>query len=131
MPARVHNYRFASGRLFEWEFNVDGRMQKYLPTSRLPFNDRDLAVLNGSGIAHMAGYPFRDHLASNELVVSLAKHVLEDRGHYICYLSRQPLPTRIRMLVDFMSEQTRTLDLNCITRFNQDVQDAASAGLAA
>ena len=33
------NFRFASGRLFEWEFNVDGRPRKYLPTSRLTFND--------------------------------------------------------------------------------------------
>ncbi|CAB3756364.1 HTH-type transcriptional regulator PgrR [Burkholderia puraquae] len=128
------NFRFASGRVFEWEFNVDGRVQKYLPTSRLTFNDADLvlqAVLHGSGIAQMAGYQVRDHLASNELVVALAKHVPEDRGHYICYLSRQHLPTRIRIFVDFMTEQIRALDLNCMTRFNPDVTDASSPGLAA
>lgn len=82
----------------------------------------------------MAGYQIRDHLASNELVVALAKHVPEDRGHYICYLSRQHLPTRIRIFVDFMTEQIRALDLNCMTRFNPEVpvlSSAASAGLAA
>lgn len=128
------NFRFASGRVFEWEFNVDGRVHKYLPTSRLTFNDTDLvlrAVLNGSGIAQMAGYQIRDHLVSNELVVALAKHVPEDRGHYICYLSRQHLPTRIRIFVDFMTEQIRALDLNCLTPFNPDAQGASSAGLAA
>ncbi|WP_321851987.1 LysR family transcriptional regulator [Burkholderia diffusa] len=131
------NFRFASGRLFEWEFNVDGRVQKYLPASRLTFNDADLvlrSVLNGSGIAQLAGYQIRDHLASNELVVALAKHVPEDRGHYICYLSRQHLPTRIRIFVDFMTEQIRALDLNCMTRFNPEVPllaSAASPGLAA
>lgn len=128
------NFRFASGRLFEWEFNVDGRVQKYLPTSRLTFNDADLvlrAVLNGSGIAQMAGYQIRDHLASNELVVALAKHVPEDRGHYICYLSRQHLPTRIRIFVDFMTEQIRARDLNCMTRFNPETADLSSTGLAA
>ncbi|CAM2945855.1 LysR family transcriptional regulator [Burkholderia ubonensis] len=128
------NFRFAGGRVFEWEFNVDGRVQKYLPTARLTFNDADLvlrAVLNGSGIAQMAGYQIRDHVASNELVVALANHVPEDRGHYICYLSRQHLPTRIRTFVDFMTEQIRALDLNCTTRFNPDIADASSAGLAA
>ncbi|KVL03732.1 hypothetical protein WS94_00015 [Burkholderia territorii] len=76
----------------------------------------------------------RDHLASNELVVALAKHVPDDRGHYICYLSRQHLPTRIRIFVDFMTEQIRALDLNCMTRFNPEARalaPVASAGLAA
>ncbi|KWE93649.1 hypothetical protein WT54_05145 [Burkholderia territorii] len=76
----------------------------------------------------------RDHLASNELVVALAKHVPDDRGHYICYLSRQRLPTRIRIFVDFMTEQIRALDLNCMTRFNPEapaLTAVASAGLAA
>ncbi|PXX40840.1 LysR family transcriptional regulator [Burkholderia pyrrocinia] len=128
------NFRFASGRIFEWEFNVEGRVQKYLPTSRLTFNDADLvlqAVLRGAGIAQMAGYQIRDHLASNELVVALAKYLPEDRGHYICYLSRQHLPTRIRIFVDFMTEQIRALDLNCMTRFNPDVTDESSPALAA
>lgn len=109
-------------------------MQKYLPTSRLTLNDADLvlrAVLNGSGIAQMAGYQIRDHLASDKVVLALAKHVPEDRGHYICYLSRQHLPMRIRIFVEFMTEQIRAPDLNCMTRFNQDIEDASSAGLAA
>lgn len=94
-------------------------------------------MLSGSGIAQRAGYPIRDPLASNELVVALAKHVPEDRGHTICHLSRQHLPTRIRIFVDFMTEQIRALDLNCMTRFNPEVPvlssavSAASAGLAA
>ncbi|KAB0644281.1 LysR family transcriptional regulator [Burkholderia latens] len=128
------NFRFASGRIFEWEFNVDGRVQKYLPTSRFTFNDPDLvlhAVLNGAGIAQMAGYQIRDHLASNALVVGLARHAPEDRGHYICYLSRQHLPARIRLFIDFMTEQIRALDLDCMTRFNPDVPAPAPAWLAA
>jgi len=55
----------------------------------------------------------------------------EDRGHYICYLSRQHLPTRIRIFVDFMTEQIRALDLNCMTRFNPDITDESSPALAA
>ena len=88
-------------------------------------------MLNGAGIAQLAGYQIRDHLASKALVVALAKHVPEDRGHYICYLSRQHLPTRIRIFVDFMTEQIRALDLNCMTQFNRDLTVASSTGLAA
>ncbi|MBB5502209.1 LysR family transcriptional regulator [Paraburkholderia sp. MM5384-R2] len=120
------NFRISSGRVFEWEFKVDGRARKYLPMARLTFNDADLvldAVLKGSGIAQMAGYQIRHHIAANELVVALARHAPDDRGHYICYLSRQHLPTRIRVFIDFMTEQIRTLDLKYVTEFNpEDVE---------
>ncbi len=115
------NFRFTSGRVFEWEFKVDGRMRKIQPTARLTFNDADLvlrAVLQGWGIAQMAGYQICDHLAARELVVALPRHAPDDRGHFICYLSRQHLPTRIRVFIDFMTEQIRALDLNCLTEFN-------------
>lgn len=111
------NLRFSGGRIFEWEFKVDGHMRKYLPTSRLTFNDADLvlqAVLDGRGIAQMPGYQVRDHVARDELVIALKRHVPDDRGHYICYLSRQHLPSRIRVFVDFMTDEIRALDLLCL-----------------
>ncbi|NYH14232.1 DNA-binding transcriptional LysR family regulator [Paraburkholderia bryophila] len=117
------NFRFPSGRVFEWEFKVDGRVRKYLPTARLTFNDADLvldAVLQGSGIAQIAGYQIRDHIAENELVVALPRYAPDDRGHYICYLCRQHLPTRIRVFIDFMTEEIRALDLNYLPEFNAD-----------
>lgn len=117
------NFRFPSGRVFEWEFKVDGRVRKYLPTARLTFNDADLvldAVLQGSGIAQIAGYQIRDHIAENELVVALPRYAPDDCGHYICYLCRQHLPTRIRVFIDFMTEEIRALDLNYLPEFNAD-----------
>jgi DNA-binding transcriptional LysR family regulator len=114
------NYRFSSGRVCEWEFKVDGHMRKFLPTARLTFNDADLvlcAVLDGHGIAQMAGYQICDHIARHELVMALKRHVPDDRGHYICYLCRQHLPSRIRVFVDFMTEQIRALNLLCFEDF--------------
>ncbi|MFM0238325.1 LysR family transcriptional regulator [Paraburkholderia phytofirmans] len=128
------NFRLSSGRVFEWEFKVDGHVRKYLPTARLTLNDADLvlhAVLQGSGIAQMAGYQIRDHIAANELVVALARHVPDDGGHYICYLSRRHLPTRIRVFIDFMTEQIRALDLNCLSGFNAEATGPSAAGMAA
>ncbi|RZT43000.1 LysR family transcriptional regulator [Cupriavidus agavae] len=123
--ARHHcvNFRFASGRIFEWEFKVDGRVRKFMPTARLTFNDADLvldAVLRGWGIAQISGYQICDHLAAGRLVVALAGHMPDDRGHYICYLSRQHLPARIRVFIDFMIENIRALQLNCLTAFNTE-----------
>ncbi|MCX4170263.1 MULTISPECIES: LysR family transcriptional regulator [Paraburkholderia] len=128
------NFRFSSGRVFEWEFKVEGHVRKYLPTARLTFSDADLvltAVLDGRGIAQMPGYQICDYIARNELVMALRQHVPDDRGHYICYLCRQHLPSRIRVFVDFMTEEIRALDLNYLTVFNGDDIETSAGKMAA
>ena len=115
---RCINFRHASGRVFEWEFKVGGQLQKYLPQSRLTYNDADLvlqAVQDGQGIAQLPGYLICGALNNGTLVSSLAQHAPDDRGHYICYLSRQHLPTRMRAFIDFMIEKIRAADLQCAT----------------
>lgn len=112
------NFRTESGRIYEWEFKVGGRMQKFLPSSACTFNDEELvlrAVLDGQGIAQMAGYQISEHLRAGRLVACLAQYAPDDRGHYLCYLSRQQLPARIRVFIDFMIAGIRTLDLQCVT----------------
>ncbi|MEM5429650.1 LysR family transcriptional regulator [Cupriavidus oxalaticus] len=115
------NLRHSGGRVSEWEFKVDGQVRRHLPAARFTFNDADLvlqAVLDGRGIAQMAGYQIRDHLARNALVMALPRHMPDDRAHYICYLCRQHLPTRIRAFIDFMTEQIRALDLDDLDGFH-------------
>jgi DNA-binding transcriptional LysR family regulator len=112
-----------NGRVCEWDFKVDGHMRKYAPTARLTFNDPDLvlqAVLEGRGIAQLPGYQLSDYIARNELVVALRRYLPDDRGHYICYLCRQNLPSRIRVFVDFMTEEVWALNLYCLDEFNID-----------
>lgn len=112
------NFRTASGRIFEWEFKVGGRVQKFLPSSACTFNDDELvlqAVLDGQGIAQMAGYQVSEHLRQGRLVACLAQYAPGDRGHYLCYLSRQQLPVRIRVFIDHMTTAVRALDLECAT----------------
>ncbi|WP_038212673.1 LysR family transcriptional regulator [Xenophilus azovorans] len=112
------NFRFASGRVFEWEFKVDGQLRKFMPPARLTYNDPDLvlqAVLDGHGIAQMAGYLACDALRRGELVACLNQYAPDDRGHYICYLSRQHLPSRMRVFIDFMTSRIRAADLDCGT----------------
>jgi hypothetical protein len=45
-----------------------------------------------------------DYIRRNELVMAPLQHVSKERGHYFCYLSRQHLPTRVRVFADFMTE---------------------------
>jgi len=119
------NLRF-NGRVFEWDFKVDGHMRKYLPTARLTFNDPDLvlqAVVEGRGIAQMPGYQICDYIARNELVMAFRRYVPDDRGHYICYLCRQNLPSRIRVFVDFMTEAIRALNPLCLGEFNPEYSE--------
>lgn len=115
---RCINFRYSSGRIFEWEFKVDGQLRKFLPRAKVTYNDSDLvlqAVLDGQGVAQMPGYLVCDSLRSGELVACLAQHAPDDRGHYICYLSRQHLPTRMRAFIDFMTERIRAADFQCAT----------------
>jgi DNA-binding transcriptional LysR family regulator len=107
---RCVNFRFASGRIFEWEFKVDGQLRKVLPTAMNTFDDADLvlqAVLDGRGLAQMAAYQADDHLRSGQLVSCLTQHAPDDRGHYLCYPSRQHLPARVRVFIDYMTAHIR------------------------
>jgi DNA-binding transcriptional LysR family regulator len=115
---RCINLRTASGRTGEWEFKVNGHPQRVTPNALHTFNDPDLvlqAVRAGQGIAQLAAYQVCDALRDGLLLCCLEPYAPDDRGHYICYLSRKHLPTRIRVFVDYMTEQTRALDLDCMT----------------
>jgi DNA-binding transcriptional LysR family regulator len=114
---RCINFRLASGRVFEWEFKVDGQLRKFLPRAALTYNDAELVlqdVLAGQGIAQMSGYLICGALKSGALVPCLAQHAPDDRGHYICYLSRQHLPSRMRVFIDFMTARIRAANLQCL-----------------
>ena len=114
---RCVNFRFSSGRIHEWEFKVDGQLRKATPRSALTFNDADLvlaAVLDGQGIAQMAGYQICDLLREGRLVACLVPYAPDDAGHYLCYLSRKHLPSRIRVFIDHMTGAIRGLDLRCV-----------------
>ena len=113
---RCINFRTASGRTREWEFKIDGYPRKCLPAADHTFNDLDLilqAVLHGQGIAQLPAYLVCDLLNGQKLVACLAQHAPDDGGHYLCYPSRKQLPARIRVFVDYITEQIRALDLQC------------------
>ena len=110
-----------NGRLADWEFRVNGALQMLTPRSTLSFNDSDLvlqAVLDGEGIAQIPGYHVSSYLQTGRLLPCLVQYAPDDHGHYICYMSRRQLPSRIRVFVDFMTQHIRALDLHCLTSFS-------------
>lgn len=127
-------YRLPGGPAAEWEFKVGGSTQRYLPRARLTFNDAELvleAVLAGRGIAQLAGYQVGEYVTSGQLVTLLDGCAPDDQGHYICYLCRQHLPRRIRVLIDFMTEEIRALNLNPLSPLHRVPADDLSERLAA
>jgi len=118
---RCINYRLASGRIREWEFKVDGQPRKFMPKGKSTFNDEDLvlrAALDGQGLAQLAGYQLSDLLRSGQLLTCLTQFAPDDRGHYLCYLSRQHLPARVRVFIDYMTIHTRALLESSIARIH-------------
>jgi DNA-binding transcriptional LysR family regulator len=119
------NFRFSSGRIFEWEFKVAGLPRKLVPQAKLTYNDPDLvlqAVLDGHGIAQLPGYLACGSLRTGALVPCLAQYAPDDSGHYICYLSRQHLPSRMRVFIDFMTLKIRAADLDCLADLGPQLQ---------
>lgn len=122
---RCINLLLPSGRIGEWQFKVGGVEQKFLPQASSSYNDTELvlqAVLDGEGLAQMAGYQICDHLRAGRLLACLSPYAPDDRGHYVCYLSRHHLPRRIRVFIDYMTQRIRALDLHCITNFTPATQ---------
>lgn len=109
------NQRLPNGRLQAWEFKVDGEARSFVPEAEIVVNDPSLAMraaLDGQGLAQLPAYQACDALRDGSLVACLAHAAPDDRGHYLCYLSRQQLPKRIRAFIDFMTARIRALDLD-------------------
>lgn len=109
------NQRLASGRLRHWEFKVNGEARRITPQGDIVVNDSALAmqaVLADQGLAQLPAYQAGEALRNGTLVACLESIAPDDGGHYICYLSRQQLPKRIRAFVDFMTANIRALDFS-------------------
>jgi len=122
------NRRLPNGRLRSWDFKVDGRPHSVTPQADIVVNDDDLmlhALMEGQGLAQIPAFEVCDELRKGTLVTCLAQYAPDDRGHYLCYLSRRQLPKRVRAFIDFITTQVRALDLDCSTAVARTHADAA------
>lgn len=110
------NQRLPTGRLQTWDFRIDGQPHSLTPSGDIVVNDPSLAlqaVLDGQGIAQLAAYQVCAALHAGTVVTCLNAIAPDDRGHYLCYLSRQQLPKRVRVFIDFMTDRIRAIDIDC------------------
>lgn len=124
------NQRLANGRLQSWDFRVDGKPLSLRPSSTLVFNDADLAMqaaLDGQGIAQLPAYQVRDAICDGALLTCLDAVAPDDRGHYLCYLSRRQQPKRIRAFIDYITAQVRALDLDVMAHWESTQASRAVA----
>ncbi len=112
------NQRLPNGRLQTWDFRIDGQVRSVTPASTIVVNDPSLAMqamLDGQGLAQLPAYQVCDAMRAGMVLSCLGAIAPDDRGHYLCYLTRQQLPKRIRVFIDFMTTRIRSLDLECPT----------------
>lgn len=105
-----------NGRVRAWKFHAGGTAQIVVPQAALAFNDPELVLgsaLAGRGLAQLPAYQVTRHLAEGSLAACLGDLTPNDDGHYIAYLSRQNMPNRIRVFLDYIVERVRLLDIDC------------------
>lgn len=111
---RCINFRLAeNGRVFDWEFEQDGKRFKRSVAGGLIVNDAEatcLAATSGIGLAQIGSYQALPHIRAGRLVPVLTDYIAGRRGHYICYLDRRHLQSRIRVFVDYVCSRIRARD---------------------
>ncbi|SAK97430.1 LysR family transcriptional regulator [Caballeronia hypogeia] len=111
---RCINFRDASGTIQPWSFKVDGLARRRQFVARHTFNDESLitqAVIDGVGIAQLPAYHVCGLLAERTLLCCLAQYAPKDGGHYLCYPKRTPVPARVRVFIEYMTERMHALNL--------------------
>lgn len=98
-------YRFASGRLFKWEFEKDGETIETDVKGRTTLNDQDLAVraaVDGMGLA----FVFEDYalraIADGRLCRVLDDWCPSTPGFMIYYPRQRQLPSALRAFIDMV-----------------------------
>ncbi len=101
-------FRFASGRLHEWEFERDGARFSVEVGGQLTLGEPALAVraaLEGVGIAFAFESQVQDLLAEGRLVRVLEDWSVPYTGYYLYYPSRRHMPAALRAFVNFLNTQ--------------------------
>ena len=92
--------------------DAKGQMTEYLPTSKVKAMEgevlRHLAI-KGGGLVRMAGFTVEEDLAAGRLVEVLGgKQALPPEAFHAVYVgSGGPLPSRVRVMLDFLAEHGR------------------------
>ena len=110
----VHFFSSTTGRVFEFDFNKDGKRIELMAGKRVLFNDGEScteATLAGVGISQLPTYMVQDYIASGELVVVLGTYLSDDLPLHVLYPQNRHLSTKVRAFIDWISELFQESDL--------------------
>lgn len=99
------NLRFASGRLYAWEFERGGVEVAVAVEGPLVLDDTDLiidAALDGAGVGFAFEEQVAPYVADGRLVRLLADWCPYYGGFYLYYPSRRQMPGALRAFLDFV-----------------------------
>lgn len=97
-------HRFASGRIYRWEFEKAGEELEVAINGPLILNDDRLildAILNSAGLAYLFEDYVRDALEDGRLVRVLEDWCQPFAGLYLYYPSRRQMRPALRAFIDF------------------------------
>lgn len=98
--------RYNHGGLYRWEFQRDGHVFDIELESQLISNDpRQIIEMAraGLGIAHLFADLVREDIARGTLVPLVEEWSESFPGFYLYFLTRQQLPTKLRVFIDFLT----------------------------
>lgn len=103
-------HRRASGAIYHWEFDEDGKDFEIAVPSRIVSNDMAHTLrlaLDGVGLAILFQDHVRAELQSGQLVRVLKDYCSPFPGFHLYYPSRAHTPLKLRVLADFLRKRRR------------------------
>ncbi|QND66403.1 hypothetical protein HB777_22465 [Mesorhizobium loti] len=103
--------QIASGELYRWEFEQEGRVFSVAVNGPVVLDDPDLmlaAALDGVGIAYTNEHDIREAAASGLLVRTLQPWCPTYQGFFLYYSGRRQPPAALVAFIEMMRLDTRT-----------------------
>lgn len=110
MQHRCIRFRFASGTLYRWNFERDGRSVNIDVPGQVTLGNTNLmleAALAGIGIAWVPTYLASEHIAAGRLRHLLPEWSPPMAGLCLYYPANRHLPTALRLFIDALREWQR------------------------
>lgn len=112
------NYRFpGSGAIREWDFNEPGKTGQHFTqavSGSLTTNNAQSmtqATLQGAGLSQHLDIAIQKYLADGRLIRVLSDWTYRHAGFYLYTPSREYMPSKVRVLLDFLIEKRDGISL--------------------
>jgi DNA-binding transcriptional LysR family regulator len=100
--------QLTTGRKVNWRLkDKEGQYVQILPQGRLTVSNIDAAknaAVHGFGIAAIGSWSVEHYLTSKQLVPILQQHWPESMPIWLYYTSKEFIPHRVRLLIDFLTQ---------------------------